>query len=121
MCGFWDGRKPVEAHGDRNERPSVKPFAQSFSDDGWCRPVKVVRCPSCDTVVPPFTRWRYCPGCGTRFDWEGGEMFDREALLAIAGEVEYARLYCVSDEVAIGRDVLTSWVRRIREACGEEA
>lgn len=73
MCGFCDGGKPVEAHGDRNERPSVKPYAQSFSDDGWCRPVKVVRCPSCDTVVPPFTRWRYCPGCGARFDWEGGE------------------------------------------------
>lgn len=31
---------------------------------------------------------------------------DREALLEI--------------EVSNGRDMLTSWVRRIREACGEE-
>lgn len=26
----------------------------------------------------------------------------------------------VEIEVSIGRDMLTSWVRRIREACGEE-
>lgn len=47
----------------------VKPDPQMFNDDGWNGSVRIIRCPRCMTLIPPFTSWNYCPGCGVEFDW----------------------------------------------------
>ena len=47
----------------------VSPVTQRFDDDGWNTDVRVTSCPRCYTPLPPFTRWRFCPGCGVKFKW----------------------------------------------------
>lgn len=50
---------------------TVVPSIQRFNDDGWNQSVILVSCPRCRTLIPPFTRWDFCPGCGVEFMWEG--------------------------------------------------
>lgn len=51
---------------------------------------------------------------------EAAPRCDRDALLALAGEVEAAQAYCVDDAVAIDREALAGWADAIQKACGEE-
>ena len=50
---------------------------------------------------------------------EAAPRCDRDALLALAGELAAAQALCVDDVVDVHRDALAVWARRIREACGE--
>ena len=47
----------------------VRPHVQRFNDDGWNSDVELTSCPRCRTLIPPFTRWNFCPGCGVKFGW----------------------------------------------------
>lgn len=61
-----------------------------------------------DLVRPDLDRPEAAPRC------------DRDALLALAVEIEAVQAFCVGDVVAVRRRELVGWARRIREACGEE-
>lgn len=48
----------------------VKPVTQAFDDDGWNpHKVSLTSCRRCNMLIPPFTRWEFCPGCGVKLDW----------------------------------------------------
>ena len=51
---------------------------------------------------------------------EAAPRCDRDALLALSGEIEAVQAFCVDDVVDVHLDALAVWARRIREACGEE-